>query len=530
MRHSFVTRGMDGRGWPRKAMAVALLVALAAAAYAILAGPPLRELASRLYAKVGLHHVSSPADIKAYVRRHGIAPEHRATRRPVAGPLRRSTENPRYFAGPDGRIVFLAGAHTWLNMHDGGKTDPPEPFDYEGWLDFLDAHGHNFFRLWAWEQARWSVEDPADFHFAPLPYERARGAPLALDGKPRFDLTRFDEAHLKRLRERVVRAGQRGFYVAVMLFNGWSVAYPKGNDRHANPWRGHPFNGANNVQGLDGDADGNGSGEELHELRDPRITRLQEAYVRRVVDTVNDLDNVVFEISNESHVGAAAWQNHMVDFIHAYEAGKPKRHPVGMTSMFPEGDNAVLASSNADWISPKGHLHLRPAATGNQVIVTDTDHLCGICGDRAWVWASFTRGENLLFMDRYDGGLPLANWPAYDLYEPRYVDVRRNLGFALRLAERIDLASMQPRGELASTGYALAHAAARNGEYVVYFPKGGTAQVDLRATPGGLAVEWIDPATGQVRPGSNISGGEVRSFTAPFNADAVLHLDGRGGR
>jgi len=39
---------------------------------------------------------------------------------------------------------------------------------------------------------------------------------------------------------------------------------------------------------------------ETHSLLDPTVIALQEAYVRQVVDAVNDLDNVLYEISNES--------------------------------------------------------------------------------------------------------------------------------------------------------------------------------------------------------------------------------------
>ena len=42
-----------------------------------------------------------------------------------------------------------------------------------------------------------------------------------------------------------------------------------------------------------------------------------------------------------------------------------------------------------------------PAADGRKVILTDTDHLWGIGGDVAWVWKSFLRGLNPIFMDPY---------------------------------------------------------------------------------------------------------------------------------
>ena len=50
---------------------------------------------------------------------------------------------------------------------------------------------------------------------------------------------------------------------------------------------------------------------------------------------MNDLNNVVYEIANETSINAIAWQNHMIDFVHQYEASKPKQHPVGFTVPYP---------------------------------------------------------------------------------------------------------------------------------------------------------------------------------------------------
>src|SRR5690606_918656 len=103
-------------------------------------------------------------------------------------------------------------------------------------------------------------------------------------------------------------------------------------------------------------------------------------------DTLNDLNNVLYEISNESHGNSQQWQNHMIDVIRAYQSTKAKQHPVGMTVEWPDGNNAELVASNADWISPRGDIQDRPPATGAKVILADTDHLCGVCADRGWVW------------------------------------------------------------------------------------------------------------------------------------------------
>jgi hypothetical protein len=458
------------------------------------------------------------ANVAGYLESLPRAEASAVPRAPIAGgPLRPHPANRRYFAGADGRVVLLTGSHTWLNLQDGGASDPPPPFDYATWLRFLERHDHNFFRLWVWEQAKWTVEK-GPLHYAPLPYRRT-GPGLAFDGEPKFDLTQYDDAYFQRLRDRVAAAGERGIYVAVMLFNGWSVAYPKGSHRLQNPWHGHPYNRNNNVNGIDGDPNRDDSGIETHELINPRILRLQEAYVRKVVDTVNDLDNVLYEISNESHVNSVRWQHHMIDFIQAYERTLPKQHPVGMTVAFPKGSNDDLFESNADWISPRGALETPDVADGRKVILLDTDHVCGICGDRKWAWKSFLRGHNPLFMDRYDDGYGLDGG-GYDLNKPRDKSLRLNLGFIRRYASRIDLAAMAPRGDLASTGYALAG----KEEYLIYLPDGGEATVDLTSVAGPLRVEWFDPATGTVRGGPEAAGGARQAFAAPFRDDAVLYL------
>src|SRR5262245_66533766 len=75
---------------------------------------------------------------------------------PALGPLRVSAENPRYFADPIGKIVYLTGMHTWANLQDQGAKEPMPKFDYDRYLAELERYHHNFIRLWVWEQARWA--------------------------------------------------------------------------------------------------------------------------------------------------------------------------------------------------------------------------------------------------------------------------------------------------------------------------------------------------------------------------------------
>jgi len=86
-------------------------------------------------------------------------------------------------------------------------------------------------------------------------------------------------------------------------------------------------------------------------------------------------------------------------------------------------------------------------------VLSDTDHLWGIGGDVAWVWKSFLRGLNPIFMDPYKG--EILSGGSKDRWEP----VRVALGQTRRFAERISLAAVTPQPDLASTGYCLAQPA-----------------------------------------------------------------------
>ena len=435
----------------------------------------------------------------------------------ATGPLSVLRANPRYFTDGSGKAVYLTGCHTWPSLVDMGPSDPPPRFDFGAYLDFLERYGHNFIRLWTWELTTWDTRangrwgKPKPHFCQPHPWKRT-GPGTALDGKPKFDLTKFDPEYLRRLRTRVEAAGKRGIYVSVMLFEGWGVQFSPG------AWKSHPLNAANNVSGINGDANGDGKGLETHELANKAVTAVQEAYVRKAIDTVNDLDNVLYEISNENHPPSTKWQYHIIRFIKRYEKTKPKQHPVGMTFQYRGGRNRTLFESPADWVSPNavgGYRDNPPVAKGDKVVLSDTDHLWGIGGNQAWVWKTFLRGHNPLFMDPYDGVVLSKR------FDRKWEPIRRSLGYTLRYARRMNLAAMTPQNKLASTRYCLANPGT---EYLVYLPSGGEVTVALSAAKGTLAVEWFNPSTGKARKPTRIEGGARRTLTAPFKGDAVLYI------
>jgi hypothetical protein len=435
------------------------------------------------------------------------------TRRPATGPLRVSKNNPRYFCDASGRERLLVGSHTWNNLVDMGRGDPPEAFDFDAYLDFLERYGHNFIRLWTWDSTIWDTRANGkwgkDFthHVAPLPWART-GPGTAADGQPRFDLRRFDPAYFTRLSERIDAAGRRGIYVSVMLFEGWGLFH--GNRRRGASeqwaWRSHPFHPDNNANGVD-------AGGKVHSLTNKSVNEFQAAYIRKVVETVNHFDNVLYEVINEG--GEQAWDWWVVETVRQCERAKPKQHPIGITGGGAENLQSMLASP-ADWISPGSRYRDDPPAwNGRKVSLLDTDHLWGIGGNGPWVWKSMLRGHNPLFMDPYDGSVLAERFDAQ--WEP----VRLNLGHARRLADRLDLAAMAPHDELASTRYCLADP---GNSYLVYLPGGGKVDVSLRDAKGRFDVEWIEASSGNAVSVDAVTGNADRSFTAPFDGDAVLYL------
>jgi hypothetical protein len=331
------------------------------------------------------------------------------------------------------------------------------------------------------------------------------------------------------LRDRVVAARERGIYVSIMLFGGYV---------EISEWAGNPFNAANNANGIDGDPDGDGNGDTHRVPLPPDIDAIQKAYLRKVVDTVNDLDNVLFEISNEGELNSITWQSQLVAYIKNYEAGRidgivRKQHPVGMTALWTT-DNAALLRSTADWISP-GAIHYDrlhepyitepPAIDGEKVSILDSDHLFlelmvdNPTAARNWVWKSFLRGHNPILMDNIFEDSTGRAVPV-TTYDSGFTAARKAMGHTLRYANRMNLIAMVPRSDLTSTGYALATPGT---EYIIYQPLAEPFTLNL--TAGSYAYDWFNPSTGALHlTGSVAAMGDDRTFLPPFEGDAVLYL------
>jgi hypothetical protein len=450
-------------------------------------------------------------------------------------PLKAHSQNPNYFADESGRAVYLTGSHTWNNVQDWGTDDAPQTFDFEAYVKMLLEHGHNFTLLWQTELPVFrglptKEKDSPDFYVTPQPWLEI-GPGMASDGKLRFDLTQFNEGYFVRLRKRVNRLQHAGIYAGVYLFSGeWLLRFRFVGD-------GYPLTDGNNVNGI-----GDGGGVKSVTMTGTNaITAVQDAFVRKMIDTLNDLPNVLWIVSQEAPPGSEWWNDHLIKVTRAYEGTKRWQHPIGYGVMADSKD-ATLLNSDADWIAPAAKISpTRSCGTGHpecKVNINDSDHsYFGMWNDtpqvnRNYFWINFTQGNQTLFMDPYVVFYPrekrnMSPAPVHGISpkpDERWENVRATMGWIRSYADRINLAAMVPRAELSSTGHALASANTGSAEILVYAPEGGRFTVNLGGTLGPFTVEWMNAAKGERIAAEPVSGGESAAFTAPFEGDAVLYL------
>jgi hypothetical protein len=477
------------------------------------------------------------------------------------GPLKQSSVNTRYFVDPAGNAVFLSGSHTWDDFQDTDTNvgSTPGAFDFNSYVNFLKAHNQNVTILWHKdlpEYCGWNFSG-STWRMAPWPWQRP-GPGVATDGNAQFDLTQFNQPYFDRLRARVQQLQANGIYAIVELFDGNQLTSARCSTD------GYAFTGANNVNGVDdGYTSGAAGVSSVTMTGNNAITNIQDGYAKKVVDTLNDLPNVIWEIAEEQPGASMTWwAPHMMGLVKAYEGGgvfegttytaKAFQHPVGIGSLnYFDRNDTTLYGSIATWVAPTLAASSFPSnvAVNNQgkVAINDSDHslgykaftnLDGSIQDqnlRGYIWENITSGaEGVVFMDPYViywQGSPVRNNCVSAVHQvctgvdTKYDKFRSSLGFAQGYVNaKMDLLKATPQGSLTSTGFCLADNAATGAEYLVYAPNGGTFTVNLGGTTRALNVEWFNPATGATTAVAPITGGSTKSFTAPFSGDAVLYI------
>jgi hypothetical protein len=440
-------------------------------------------------------------------------------------PISIHPENWRYFTDDSGKAILFSGSHTWMMKIEDGKI-----FSYDWnidkfnkYLDFLQHWNHNFIRLWMWEHdSNMNIWEKTS------------------DGK--YDLTKLNQEYFNLVKSYVSSANSRGFYLSVMLFQGWS-----GCCKQSKPdWCLHPMHKDSNINGIDGDPDGVGFGEKVHTLENPNIVILQENYLRKIIDTLNDFDNIVWEIGNETPGNSIQWKTHIVKFIKNYEATKPKQHLIWDSTGNGVGNDTINVT-NADVFGPCAIVNWSsheepyfsnppvPDENAKKPSILDNDHIgnhflrFSALDQRNWIWKSFTRGHNPLHMDSYDvfwdKEAPKQDHPMSGVAtNPHYDPQRKSIGDILQYAKKVDLANMIPvtDSSLCSTTYCLMNIGK---EYIIYQPKIDEG-ILLDLPSGTYKAEIFDTIDSSVSKSAFEWNGGIKIFEKPYHVseDWVLYI------
>jgi hypothetical protein len=416
---------------------------------------------------------------------------------PERGAFTLLASNPYYFQDAKGKPVVLVGDYTWGVFSD-------LDFDYVRFLDSLKARGLNAARVWLWWGCEeFPAEEAGSRHIEP--YLRP-GPGLANDGRPKYDLARFNPAFFTRLRAFCRAARQRGIQLQLQAMDAWMI-------KHARLWKLHAFQRDNNINGVDGDPANTGTGTDglrgFCSMGNPKAMAFQKALLRMIVDTVNDFDNIHYEIANENYY-SEEWELALCDYIHEYEKTKPRRH-LTMRRDLP-GHSYVVQQ----WDPATVHREMLAKRSLRQPLIFDTDWTINKNDDevRKAMWTALASGGHFDYMDdslEFRLGKP---------YRDGRASLHRQIDCAAAFMKRIKPWEMVPSDARVMSG--TAYAIASRTEFAAYLPRGGSVSLDLSGMRRLLQARWYNPLDGRFGKPIAVQGGGVVEFDAPDTNDWAL--------
>ena len=247
--------------------------------------------------------------------------------------IRVDSTNPHYFSFKGKPILLITSAE-----HYGAVIN--QDFDYVKYLDALKAYGLNYTRIYPG-----MLFEPTDKYITGNtlgPKPRSLILPWARSDQPgyltcgnKFDLDKWDPEYFARLRDFVAKAAERDVVVEVCLFNS----------QYSDTWPICALSSENNIQGV-----GKCPFRDAQTMKHPELVARQDDYVRKIVQGINEFDNVILEICDEpalftSIPEAAPWVVHFVDVIKKAESVLPKHHLIGQEVQGPPGGPIDLADN-----------------------------------------------------------------------------------------------------------------------------------------------------------------------------------------
>jgi hypothetical protein len=177
----------------------------------------------------------------------------------------------------NGKEVHLVGFASY-------ETVATTTTDIEGYLDVLARYNVNFTRVFCVD--RW-----ANNGCSLTPFKLVRG-----DGCPgsTFDISKTNPKYFARLRKFVTEAWRRGIVVQLCIFDRCGLQHAPNKPER---WSRNPYNKANNTNNFFGLDERNYPPAFTQTTGD--VARLHRVLLDKIVETVGDCGNVVYEIMNE---------------------------------------------------------------------------------------------------------------------------------------------------------------------------------------------------------------------------------------
>ncbi|HTE19706.1 MAG TPA: hypothetical protein VK689_15175, partial [Armatimonadota bacterium] len=426
------------------------------------------------------------------------APGATAVRGERAHPISLHPENPHYFLFRGKPTLLITSAE-----HYGAVLNA----DFQGtpYLKTLQADGMNLTRVFSGAyvepQGAFNIRNntlaPAPGRFL-SPWRRST-TPGYAGGGEKFDLTQWDDAYFKRLREFVREAGKRGVVVEYVLF------CPYYDDA---AWSYSPLNARNNI---------NGGGEvartDALTLKDAKLLAVQEAFVRKAVAELREFDNVYFEICNEPYFGGVTleWQSRIAATIADAEAEQPpaSRHLIAQNiangSAKIESPNPAISVFNFHYSNPPDSVGLNYAL--DRVIGFDETGFKGTADTpyRTDGWEFVLAGGGVynhldysFTVEHPEGTAPVTD-PTPGGGGPT---LRRQLRILSEFMRGLPFTRMRPDNSVVRGGVpagGTARVLAEPGKVYALYLRGGTgANLELDLPAGRYEAEWVNPLTGAV--------------------------------
>ena len=408
-------------------------------------------------------------------------------------PIQLHPDNPHYFLWRGKPTVLITSGE-----HYGAVLN--SDFDYKKYLRTLQSHAFNLTRTFSGAYC----EPPGAFNIRNNTLAPAKGrlacpwgrsdTPGYTFGGNKFDLTKWDAAYFRRLRDFVAEAGKRGVVVELVLF------CPFYKD---DMWKLSPMNAANNVNGI-----GKMKRTEVYTLKHAKLLAVQDAMVRKIVKELKDFDNLYYEICNEPYFGGVTmeWQNHIAQVIVKAEANFKNKHLIAQN----------IANKGKKIVNPNPHVSIfnfhyakPPNSVAenyglNKVIGDDETGFAGMEPKpyRLEAWDFIIAGgavfDNLdySFTVGHEDGTAKPDAPGTGGRQ-----IHKQLGILKDFINSFDFIRMKPDNSIIKGGVpnkATARALVERGRaYAIYINGGSKAALIVDIPRGQYSAEWVNTKTGK---------------------------------